>query len=170
MAVDNLPLQAALFLDPRFNFMGSCFMPEEQQQRIIPHLDDLYLRIKSIKPKEAVQDPQEAPKTRTFQDVIRRLMKERSNPEEKIRRELERFAKEDWKENLRDPIGFWRQRALASPELGELASAVLSVPCTKGTLSSLPFTLGDLGSEDFLFIRLNKDLVPGMKELINKPF
>ena len=170
MAVDNLPLQAALFLDPRFNFLGSCFMSEEQQQRIIPHLEDLYLRIKSIKPKEAVQDPQEAPKTRTFQDVIRRLMKERSNPEEKIRRELERFAKEDWKENLRDTIGFWRQRALASPELGELASVVLSVPCTQGSLGSLPFTLGDLGSEDFLFIRLNKDLVPGMKELINKPF
>lgn len=186
---DNLPIQAALFMDPRYNNKTNPLFSAAQKKKIIGYLEVVKKRIDNLKGRDVAAAPEPAPqvgqrksKLELFQRGLAKARISTGGQEIRPKTLLERL--EDL-ENQDEPVGLinvqdhWRAKQASDPEMAELANVILAVPASQVSVerafSALPmiFTtkrskLGDANLEAQLFVTLNKSLIPQPPKIIKK--
>lgn len=177
----NLTLQAALFMDHRFNNKTSTSWTPETRKEIVEYLLNLYDRIQRVKKRASLPETKTSNNQRKLSpDHIRNmhiLMGEVpeavDDTQKDLRSQLENFGlnvkRPDFNEfNVQK---YWKDHWNIFPELAELANVVLSVPASQVSVErafsvlSLIFgnrrtKINNTNLERLLFIRLNQKFIP----------
>lgn len=180
----NLPLQTALFLDPRFNFNRCAMISADQKQVIIDYLENLYERIQVLKQRSSGQSSQDE-KDAVDDDSMNRAefelvykqfpedieTEQIDEPEQDIRWRLSQFGAQGFPKPYHNVQEYWKKKKHTEPELAELASVALSVPASQASVerafSAISSILNYQGTglnnaelEKLIFFRLNLQFVP----------
>lgn len=177
----NLTLQAALFMDHRFNNKTSTSWTPETRKEIVEYLLNLYDRIQRVKKRASLPETKTSNNQRKLSpDHIRNmhiLMREVpeavDDTQKDLRSQLENFGlnvkRPDFNEfNVQK---YWKDHWNIFPELAELANVVLPVPASQVSVErafsvlSLIFgnrrtKINNTNLERLLFIRLNQKFIP----------
>lgn len=188
---DNLPVQAALFMDPRFHNNKSTIFTAEQKKRIIGYLLVLKKRIDNLKGRD-VHEPdqdvqiQDVPNRKLTRDEMFKIglsgekqpsLSQPIAPKTLAQRLIELEMVDEPHPSL-NVQSYWRGKLASDEELAELVNVVLALPASQVSVerafSSLPliFTtkrsqLGDDNLETQLFVTLNRSLIEQPDQDIN---
>ncbi|XP_038106601.1 LOW QUALITY PROTEIN: uncharacterized protein LOC6049790 [Culex quinquefasciatus] len=181
---ENRAFKMALYLDPRFNFVGSTIFKPDEKEEIQTYLVDTWRRICKLQPstdgKETGQAAQKPDDSMLEDDdvndsYITEMLggsldpRAASNEDGQLMKHIKGLDAEPRQNCRYDVWQHWVQREQSHPELYAVAMVVLSTPASQASVerafSALALVLtdrrGDLGStalEDTLLIKLNKEI------------
>lgn len=152
---DNMPLQAALFLDPRFNCSGSKFFSSEQRQRIIGYLLELNQRIECVKQRAP-------PKVLSLQEEetewLRKGMGHDQDDGKSINELLQAVGSEGFDSNVQQ---FWENSNYHRPQLAVLVDMVLGTPSSQVSVERAFSSLQIIFDKeaDLRFVKMNIEFI-----------
>lgn len=172
--LNNSVLNAAVFLDPRFQQ----YMPMQNKENAIQFLSNVHVKLKSIEPENLNNEQHVNNELNTFLNTLM-YENECANNDDDYNN-LNETVVLNISETLRNFIGekepldislfdYWEKKKNVQPALYKLATVVHAVPPTQTTversfsamaliLSSLRTRISDENLENSLLIRLNRDL------------
>lgn len=184
MNPDNLALQAALYMDPRFNNINCALLSDVQKKRIIGYLEVLHIRLQKLKMDQTETGNQDdidselqipsvnAVRLARWKKMLPTVSvnRPRNNPTKSMIYRLHQLQLQDEPADGVDVLEHWRGLQSSDPEMAELANVVLSIPASQVSVerafSSLPLILtkkrtrlGDQNLERLLFVKLNERLI-----------
>lgn len=180
MNIENLPFQAALYLDPRFNNYQCALLSADQKSRIIGYIEMVHKRLQDLKEK-LPDSPMDAEETTAVDKessrlaLLYRMLPKVTDPIAiSVANPMANIHAKLYELQYRNPptganfnvLQHWKGEN--DPELVQLANVILSVPASQVSverslsliLSKNRTMLHDENLEKFLFVKLNPNIVP----------
>ncbi|XP_053959810.1 uncharacterized protein LOC128864263 [Anastrepha ludens] len=178
--VKNEAFLAALYMDPRFNFLGTPFLPEDKKEIAVKHLLKTYDTIKSfatnVDDKSSIFPTASTLSTDTTDPYLKLerkmslLIEQRHKPEITMEEKLANLCIVERLPFDSNILEYWRSKKHRDLELGKLVDVALAIPTTQYSagraLNALSLvsvkrqpSLSKDTLKNLLLINLNKTLV-----------
>ncbi|XP_054743050.1 uncharacterized protein LOC129247775 [Anastrepha obliqua] len=178
--VKNEAFLAALYVDPRFNFLGTPFLPEDKKEIAVKHLLKTYDTIKSfatnVDDKSSIFPTASTLSTDTTDPYLKLerkmslLIEQRHKPELTMEEKLANLCIVERLPFDSNILEYWRSKKHRDLELGKLVDVALAIPTTQYSagraLNALSLvsvkrqpSLSKDTLKNLLLINLNKTLV-----------
>ncbi|XP_039430553.2 uncharacterized protein LOC120413688 [Culex pipiens pallens] len=190
---ETIQFKAALYFDPRFNYIGSGKIITEDKEAVQRFLLTLWTRLNAIDSTEEDEEPASSDASTETNSFIKQYLDTYfqkdavvedapvTKPLAKIHRlikELEFQPKVLLENQQFDVMKYWMKQRTGQPELYRLAMVVLSAPSTqviiersfsalKLILSDLRQRLSDPRIQDLMILKLNPDLLPRVVQILD---